>query len=357
MTEQLLRYGRRGKRLRPFCRQAQVRPRGCSTLLQRVLTDFGAETAFGQIPARVREHYGIELSASSARAVTLRHAHQVGALAPAADPRAAILITETDGSMIPIVENDPPLPVTPPVGVGLRDRRRQKKLFWKEVRLSAAQALGRAQARYAATLGSVLEAGLAWEQVAHRAGLSASSRVHGVGDGAPWIAEQFALRFGGQGRYVVDFYHVSDYLAAAAPRCGGTAAVSWRQRQQQALRENRLAEVLAELAAHVESAAEVAAVGVDRSREGASRTPVRDCERYLRERREQLDYAGALATGLPIGSGLIESGHRHVVQARLKKSGAWWKESHARDMVGLRVLRANGDWETYWRAFPHHLNN
>ena len=68
----------------------------------------------------------------------------------------------------------------------------------------------------------------------------------------------------------------------------------------------------------------------------------------LRARRDQLDYAGTLAAGLPIGSGLIESGHRHVVPARLKKSGAWWKEGNA---------RANGDWESYWHVSLHPLNN
>jgi uncharacterized protein UPF0236 len=356
VTEQQLRLGRRGALLRPFCQRAQVHTRGYSTLLQRVLTDFGAETAFGQIPARVREHYGIELATSHARQITLQHAHQAGALPPAAaDAVAATLITEIDGSMIPIVENEPP--PAPLGGTSPPDRRRHKQLLWKEVRLAAAQAVGRVQARYAATLGSVLEAGLGWEQVAQRAGLSADSRVHGVGDGASWIAEQFALRFGAQGRYLVDFYHVSDYLAAAAPRCGGAQADDWRRRQQEALRQNRLDGVLAELGAHVETAQEVAVARTTRERTGESRTPVWDCQRYLRERREQLDYAGALAAGLPIGSGLIESGHRHVLQGRLKRSGAWWKESNARDMVSLRVLRANGDWETYWRAFPHHLNN
>jgi predicted transglutaminase-like cysteine proteinase len=343
--------GRRGPLLRPFCQRAQVHTRGYSTLLQRVLTDFGAETAFGQIPVRVREHYGIDLPATSARHITLHHAHQVDALAPAApDAATAMVIVECDGSMIPIVENEPPPAAD---AVSAPDRRRHKTLLWKEVRLCAAQAQGRVHARYAATLGSVLEAGLAWEQVAQRAGFATGSRVHGVGDGAPWIAEQFALRFGAQGRYVVDFYHVSDYLAAAAPHCGGAHPTDWRRQQQQALRENRADEVLAALATHVEPAEQAAS----RSREGESRTPVRDCQRYVSERREQLDYAGALAAGLPIGSGLIESGHRHVVQARLKRSGAWWKLNNARDMVGLRVLRANHDWETYWRAFPHHLNN
>ena len=79
-------------------------------------------------------------------------------------------------------------------------------------------------------------------------------------------------------------------------------------------------------------------------------TSVRDCERYLRAWREQLDYAGALAAGLPIGSGLIESGHRHMVQARLKKSGAWWYERRARSMLASRVVRDNGDWNHYWKS-------
>ena len=32
---------------------------------------------------------------------------------------------------------------------------------------------------------------------------------------------------------------------------------------------------------------------------------------------------------LPIGSGEIESAHRHLVQKRLKLAGAWWKETNA----------------------------
>jgi hypothetical protein len=106
VTEAQLRLGRRGARLRPFCQQAQVHTRGYSTLLQRVLTGFGAEAAFGQIPARVWEHYGIQLPASSARMLTLRHAPQAGAhRTVATDPAAATVLAECDGSLIPIVEN------------------------------------------------------------------------------------------------------------------------------------------------------------------------------------------------------------------------------------------------------------
>ncbi|MHB8167877.1 MAG: ISKra4-like element ISTvi1 family transposase, partial [Sulfuricella sp.] len=56
-----------------------------------------------------------------------------------------------------------------------------------------------------------------------------------------------------------------------------------------------------------------------------SEAPVRQCHRYLNHRVDQLDYQNALARELPIGSGEIESAHRHIVQRRLKLPGAWWR--------------------------------
>ncbi|MDP2811282.1 MAG: hypothetical protein Q8O34_14150, partial [Rhodocyclaceae bacterium] len=59
---------------------------------------------------------------------------------------------------------------------------------------------------------------------------------------------------------------------------------------------------------------------------------------------------GALAANLPIGSGEVESAHRHVIQERLKLAGAWWKPANAQSMPNLRVLRANHGWQRYWDA-------
>jgi len=47
-----------------------------------------------------------------------------------------------------------------------------------------------------------------------------------------------------------------------------------------------------------------------------------------------------IAAGLPIGSGLIEAGHKHVLQARLRISGAAWLPSNGETMAQLRVLRS-----------------
>ena len=76
--------------------------------------------------------------------------------------------------------------------------------------------------------------------------------------------------------------------------------------------------------------------------------PVRAGHRYLNNRLEALDYSGALALGLPIGSGMIESGHRQVLQARLKKAGTAWLPDHADQLAHPRVLRANDQWLSLW---------
>ena len=76
--------------------------------------------------------------------------------------------------------------------------------------------------------------------------------------------------------------------------------------------------------------------------------PVRNGYRYLNNRLDCVDYPRALALGLPIGSGMIESGHRHVLQARLKKAGTAWLPEHADQIAHLRVLRANHQWASLW---------
>ena len=133
----------------------------------------------------------------------------------------------------------------------------------------------------------------------------------------------------------MDFHHVSDYLAAAAVIVAPEANKQWLHRQQERLLENDVEEILSVLHPHVEP-------------ESHEQAPVRDAHRYMNERIDQMDYRGARARGLPIGSGEVESGHRHVLQKRLKIAGAWWLERHAEAMLQLRTVRANGDWNQYW---------
>jgi len=168
------------------------------------------------------------------------------------------------------------------------------------------------------------------------AGLAKKTHVHGVGDGAPWIVDKFRDNFGSQGSYLLDFYHVSEYLAAAAPQVARSGKErQWTRRQQARLLNNQSAKVLKSLGPPIEAP-------------GTEESPVNDAYRYLTDRRDCLDYVGARAANLPIGSGEIESGHRHVIQKRLKIAGGWWKQTNAQAMLNLRTARANNQWTNYW---------
>lgn len=326
MEEAQWRLGRRGAVLRPFCERAGVRPRGRSPRLQRVLVDFGAEESFARAAARVQEHYGLDVVAEQVRQQTLKPGALISALTVSPPKQAApTLITQLDGSMIPIV-----------IGPTDReDRRTGKQLIWREARLCLARPKDSTTPCYGATLGSVAVTGDLWRDTAQAAGLDKDTQVHGVGDGADWILNQFQEQFGNQGDYLVDFYHVSEYLAAAAAVISPKNPERWRPRQQERLLENKVTAVLRTLAAHL-------------APEASAPAPVRAAHRYLNQRRNHLDYAGARAAGLCIGSGEIESGHRHVIQHRLKLAGSWWKEPNAQAMLGWRVARANHLWHRYW---------
>ncbi len=331
VREQVYRHGRGGESVRPFMCAARVSCRGYSYGLQRVVTDFGADVSFARVPEKVREHYGVEVCASTVRAITEGHgaALESGAEVSVKLPLGGVtrLVTEMDGSMVPTVQ----------MAEDKGDKRRQRKVGWTEARLSLAGVPEQVSRKYAATMGSVEEAGRRWKSCVAAAGGGRRTRLHCVGDGASWIADQAARQFGSQAGFLVDFYHVSEYLARAAAVVAPQSATAWLHTQQQRLKKNQVSEVLVALTPHCE------AVGVPEAE-----APVRVCQRYLRNHISHLDYAGALAADLPIGSGEIESGHRTVIQSRLKISGAWWLKENAGKMLALRVTRANQEWESYW---------
>src|SRR5712692_32324 len=103
--------------LRPFCRSAGVTCRGYSQPLCRRITDFGADEAFGQVPAKLKEHYGIEVPVSAVRTITEGHAGQIHAQLELQTTLPACGVewvsAETDGSMIPLVETAAPATVEP----------------------------------------------------------------------------------------------------------------------------------------------------------------------------------------------------------------------------------------------------
>lgn len=287
--------------------------------------DFGAEHSFAKAAERIQEHYGIDVPVEAVRHHTLRHGRNISQI-PAESARAAkTLVVQMDGTMIPVVQS----------GSG-PDARKGKQLLWREARLCLARPSDKAQALYGSTLGTAETAAWAWHEVAIAAGLDKKTQVHGLGDGAPWIVDKFRDNFGQQGSYLLDFYHVSEYLAKAASKVVRTGKErEWTRRQQGRLLNNQSAKVLRSLQPYLEPP-------------NTEEAPVSAAHRYLTQRHDCLDYAGARSRNLPIGSGEIESGHRHVIHRRLKLAGSWWKDTNAYAMLNLRTARANHQWSQHW---------
>lgn len=300
--------------------------------LQRRITDFGADHAFGQVPKKLYEHYGIEVPVSSVRNITEFHAEQIEQQKEMASlptsPGCLQQIAEIDGCMLPIVT----------IGEEEGDKRKQRTLHWLEARLAIVHEQGSVTPKFDATFqGSVDDAGQSLLNSAVAAGFGTQTHVHGVGDGAPWINRQIKQKFGERSSFLIDFYHVCEYLAEAAKTCAPESPKAWMETQKKLLKNNEHAIVIENLTPYLEN---------DKVEDAQAK--VRACHRYLSNRAGQLDYKGAIEKNLPIGSGEIESAHRYVIQKRLKLSGAWWKAANIGPMLALRVIRANDDWGSYW---------
>ena len=304
--------------------------------MQRAITDFGADHSFAEAAKKLKEHYQIEVPVSATRSTTQRHAQAMverQVLIGDTSKRGVLqLIGEMDGTNVPVV-------IIPEKSKKNRaiDRRKLRQVGWREARLCLARRPESITARYRATMGGVDEAGKQLKACFVEAGGGTSTRLHCVGDAASWIINQVERRFSSQASYLIDFFHVSEYLSAAAEELAGEKKQEWLNRQQEKMKENRVSEVIRSLREAAKS----------REKEG-SESAVRICERYVSNHEQYFDYEGALEKGLPIGSGEVEGGHRWVIQKRLKLSGAWWKEENAEKMLALRVVRANDEWQSYW---------
>ncbi|MEO7839645.1 MAG: ISKra4 family transposase [Anaerolineales bacterium] len=70
-----------------------------------------------------------------------------------------------------------------------------------------------------------------------------------------------------------------------------------------------------------------------------------------------MDYPSYLSNGWPIASGVIEGACRHFVKDRCELSGMRWLQSGAENLLRLRAVAENNDWDDYqnYRKQQRHL--
>jgi hypothetical protein len=231
----------------------------------------------------------------------------------------------------------------------------QGKNVWREVKVGIVARVGQrvtrtgrtvsvlARRRLVAVLGTIDEFQPRLWLTAVKEGLLQVRVAVWLSDGGRgfWraYADQFAFYAGG----ILDFYHASQHLwKAARVWLDGrtTQARTWFATARHKLRHGAAQEVLDDLReAHLTPtlSAEV-------------RKTLANVIAYLDTHRDHIDYEGYKEMGLPIGSGMVESVCKWLIQQRFKCVGMRWSEDGFTHLLHLRLAWVNG---TFDDLFEH----
>jgi hypothetical protein len=159
-------------------------------------------------------------------------------------------------------------------------------------------------------------------------------------DGARWIARQVCCFLTCLHALLLDFYHMSQHVHAAARCCLGetAAARQWVDERLKEMKELGVAPVLAAIDALKKQV-----------RSKAKRKSLEELRDYLTDRLDMLDYRAALANGWDIGSGPTEAMCK-TLTLRLKRPGMKWDRDHAAGMMNLQAMYESRQADAYWSS-------
>lgn len=179
----------------------------------------------------------------------------------------------------------------------------------------------------------------------HRRGMAKTATVVAVNDGAQWI-QSFIDYHCPQAVRIIDFAHTLGYVSDAGKAIwgeGSEAFKTWFTRMAHQLKHKPPQRTLADLRLlQPKAKSDEQAAVLDRA------------IFYLQTRLEMIDYPFFQRRGYPIGSGCVESGHKVVVQRRLKGAGMRWALHHVDPLLALRDLVCNRRWSEGWVQIVEH---
>ena len=133
---------------------------------------------------------------------------------------------------------------------------------------------------------------------------------------------------------ILDFWHVTEKLAAALRVLDGNEHPLARWKLLLLNRADAVDEILAALRAS----------GKRDTRVGDAR-PVHDAITYLENHRDLMRYTTARRRHLPIGSGIAEATCKSLFNLRMKRPGSRWKTATGDHILHLRALALSDRWD------------
>ena len=170
------------------------------------------------------------------------------------------------------------------------------------------------------------------ERETRRRGFDKAKRQVIIGDGAVWIWNIAAELFP-NAIQIIDLYHAKGTISKAAKEIFGMESdfgIQWGKERRDDLEAGRIDTILNKLKPFLEQCEEADS-----------------CRKYLIKNRERLRYPYFRKMGLCTSSGIVESGCRHVIGARVKQSGMHWTVRGANAIIALRCSKLSGRFNAF----------
>jgi hypothetical protein len=177
-------------------------------------------------------------------------------------------------------------------------------------------------------------------QVTAREGAHIQQRV-ALCDGCEALQERMKARLPGF-TLILDFIHADEYLWDVANSLLGEShpdRIDWMADRTLQLLSGQTASLVADFRQLAQSGQYSA----------AQQSQLTKTANYFERNLPYMDYPTYLQHGWPIASGVIEGACRHVVKDRCELSGMRWHQAGAENLLRLRAVAENDDWDHYHR--------
>jgi hypothetical protein len=176
------------------------------------------------------------------------------------------------------------------------------------------------------------------QQVALREGTHIRHRV-ALCDGCEALQSRLVLHFQ-EFTLILDFVHANEYLWATANSLLGETSeqrLDWVKNCTRQILSGQTAQVIATLRQ----------IANNKKTKVSQRKQLTKTANYFERNLPYMDYQTYLSKGFPIASGVIEGACRHFVKDRFELSGMRWLQTGAENVLRLRAVAENGDWDAY----------
>lgn len=169
-----------------------------------------------------------------------------------------------------------------------------------------------------------------------RRGVENATQVAAIMDGADWEQGFIDHHCPGATR-ILDFPHAGEHLSSIGEFLLGESTPEmklWTTQRLHQLKHEGPTELLNEIRELQKQKPEAQVISGNLA--------------YLEKREQQMQYPQFQAQGWPIGSGIVESANKLVVEARLKGSGMHWADAHVNPMLAIRNVICSDRWNEDW---------